>query len=43
LPGFASSGNRINHQNYKCAQVGKGSIFGEHEVVNKKRRETTVI
>jgi len=34
--------NRLDPQNFKCAQLGKGSIFGEHEVVNRCTRKTTV-
>ena len=43
LPGIVSPGNRMNPQNYKWAQVGKGSMFGEHEVVSRTPRETTII
>ncbi|CAI2382562.1 unnamed protein product [Moneuplotes crassus] len=40
---YPSGMNRLDPQNFKCAQVGKGSMFGEHEAVKRCIRRTTVI
>jgi CRP-like cAMP-binding protein len=40
--GFSMSGNKVNSQYVRWAQIGKGSIIGEHEVVHKTPWAATV-
>lgn len=39
---FPAGVNRLDPQNFKWAQLGKGSMFGEREVVSRCTRKATV-
>jgi len=41
-PSYPRSINKMSSQNKKCAQIGKGNIFGEQEVVSNTPRTTTI-